>query len=145
MRDLTTYRRNPLKFFDDMKDNLQSFFEDFPAWSGNGPAVDVREEENRYVVEAELPGMSEKDIEVKLDGSVLSISSKRQEEKEEEREGYLRRERRSSAFHRSFSLPTDVKSEAVDAEFKNGLLTIDLPKTEASKSRTIDVTSKKEK
>ena len=142
MRDLTTYRRNPLQFFDDMKDNLQSFFEDFPAWSANGPAVDVREEVNRYVVEAELPGMSEEDIGVKLDGNVLSISSK---EKEEKREGYLRRERHSAAFHRSFSLPTDVKTEAIDAEFKNGLLTIDLPKTEASKPRTIDVTSKKEK
>jgi HSP20 family protein len=93
-------------------------------------------------VEAELPGMSEKDIEVKLDGNVLSISSKKKEEKEEKREGYLRRERRSAAIHRSFSLPTDVKKEAIDAEFNNGLLTIDLPKTEASKPRTIDVKSK---
>jgi len=142
MRDLTTYRRNPLQFFDDMKENLQSFFEDFPTWSGSGPAVDVREEATRYLVEAELPGMTEKDIEVKLDGNVLSISSKKKEEKEEKREGYLRRERRSAAFHRSFSLPSDVKQDGVDAEFKNGLLTVELRKTEASKPRTIDMTSK---
>jgi len=72
----------------------------------------------------------------------LSISSKKKEEKEEKREGYLRRERRSIAFHRSFSLPSDVKQDGVDAEFRNGLLTIELPKTEASKPRTIDVKSK---
>jgi len=142
MRDLKTYRSNPLQFFDDMKENLQNFFEDFPVWSGNGPAVDVREEESRYLVEAELPGMAEKDVEVKLDGKVLSISSKKKEETEEKREGYLRRERRSAAFRRSFSLPSDVKQEAVSAEFKNGLLTVELPKTEASKPRTIDVKSK---
>ena len=139
MRDLTTYRRNPMQFFDDMKDNLQSFFDDFPALGGSNPAVDVREEETRYLVEAELPGMSEDDIEVKLDGNVLSISSKKKEEK---REGYLRRERRSAAFHRRFSLPSDVKQDAVKAEFNNGLLTVDLPKSEASKPRNIAVSSK---
>ena len=144
MRDVQTYRENPLSFFDDMRENMRNFFEDFPSWSttSRSPAVDVREEDKQYVVEAELPGMTEKDVEVDVDEDTLTIASKRQEETEEKKEGYLRRERRSTAFKRSFALPPDVEESKIDATFKNGLLTVTLPKgKETARHRSISVKS----
>lgn len=137
MKEVQSYRDNPLSFFDDVKDNVRSFFEDFPVWSSAGrtPAVDVREEDQQYVVEAELPGMSDKELSVEVDEDTLTIASKRQEQTEEKRSGYLRRERRSTVFRRSFSLPADVEESRIDATFKNGLLTVTLPKGRQSPRR----------
>jgi HSP20 family protein len=142
MRDIQTYRENPLSFFDDMRENVRSFFEDFPVWStaARSPAVDVREEDEQYVVEAELPGMTEEDVQVDVDEDTLTIASKRQEQSEEKKEGYLRRERRTTAFRRSFALPPDVEESKIDAAFKNGLLTVTLPKgKESTRRRTISI------
>jgi len=144
MRDIQTYRDNPLSFFDDMRENMRSFFEDFPSWStsARSPAMDVREEDKQYVVEAELPGMTEKDVEVDVDDDTLTIASKRQEQSEEKKEGYLRRERRSTVFKRSFALPPDVEEAKIDATFKNGLLIVTLPKgKETARRRSISVKS----
>lgn len=144
MKEIQRYRENPLSFFDDLRENMRSFFEDFPVWSstGRGPAVDVREEDRQYVVEAELPGMTEKDVRVDVDDDTLTIASTRQEQSEEKKEGYLRRERRSTAFQRSFALPADVEESKIDATFKNGLLTVTLPKgKESSRRRSISVKS----
>jgi HSP20 family protein len=103
------------------------------------PAVDVREEENRYLMEVDLPGLAEKDIEVKLDNNLLTISSRKEEKKEEKKNGYLIRERRSSGFARSFVLPEGVDREAIVAEFKNGVLNLSVPKLPTVQPRKIEV------
>jgi HSP20 family protein len=105
------------------------------------PAVDVKEEANQYVVLAELPGLTEKDIDVKVENNLLTISTKKNEEKEEKKDGYIIRERRAHSFCRSFTLPDHVDKEKIEASYKNGLLTLAIPKTEEAAPKTIEVKS----
>ncbi len=140
MRSLVTYRPNGLSLFDEMDRVFDSLFNDLPSFNNRIPSVDVREEEGRYILEAELPGMTEKDIEVKVDENLLSISANKMEEKKEEKKnGYLLKERRSSSFKRSFVLPKDADREKINASFKNGLLSLEIPKTEKAKPKLIKV------
>jgi HSP20 family protein len=104
------------------------------AFSGI-PAVDVTETEKGYKVVAELPGMDEKNIEVKIANGRLTIKGEKQEEKEEDRQDYYVRERSFGSFERTFPVPDSVDLEKVDASFKKGVLTVTLPKTaEAQKA-----------
>jgi len=98
-----------------------------PTW-GVAPAVDVVEKENAYEVTAELPGLDEKDIEVKLVDGELTIKGEKQEEKEEKEKGYYVRERHFGAFERHFTLPDGVDADKIEATFKKGVLTVALPK-----------------
>ncbi len=127
--------------------NFDSLFDSF--WNGWGmpstktPSVDILENENAYVVEAELPGYSEKEVDVHVDKHVLKISSMRESEKEEKDEkvspNYLIRERYTSSFERSFTLPEGVDEENIEGEFKNGILTLSIPKLPAQQPKKIDV------
>lgn len=145
MSDFPTRRRRHRDLFspiDDMRRAFRSFMPDFPEWMNERPAVDVKREENEYRVEAELPGMTEKDIDVNVEDNVLTISSEKEESREEtEEEGYLVKERRSSSFRRSFTLPEDADKDKIDANFNNGLLTLHIPRTGESKPRKIQVKS----
>ena len=109
----------------------------------SAPAVDLVEREKEYVVTAELPGLDEKALEVKLSGDVLSISGQKDEERKEERENYRLAERRFGSFQRSLRLPQDVDPEKIDARFTNGVLTLTLPKREEAlkKQKKIEVKS----
>jgi HSP20 family protein len=99
------------------------------------PAVDVTETEKGYKVVAELPGMDEKNIEVKIANGMLTIKGEKQEEKEEEKQDYYVRERSFGSFERTFPVLDGVDLEKVDASFKKGVLTVTLPKTaEAQKA-----------
>jgi HSP20 family protein len=99
------------------------------------PAVDVTEDENAYKIAAELPGMSEKDIDVTVSGDVLVIKGeKRQEREQKEKNRYLS-ERSYGAFQRSFSLPDGVDREKIGAQFSKGVLTLTLPKTADAQKR----------
>jgi HSP20 family molecular chaperone IbpA len=120
---------------------FDSFFGD-SDYSVGQPAVDVREDEDNYVVEAELPGLSEKDVEVKVENRVLTIASRKDESSEEKSDGYIRRERRHYGFKRSFSLPENVDVEKIAARFENGLLNIAVPKAAAAKPKLIEVKTK---
>lgn len=123
--------------FDSMLDNFFS-----GSGSGNGhshPKVDVRETENAYIMDAELPGCTEKDIDVSIDDNLLTVSSRNDETAREQKEGYLIRERKAESFQRSFVLPKDADKKAIDASFKNGLLTLTIDKTPESKPRNIEV------
>ena len=146
MNTLVRYRpRTPGNFrsftrdFDRM---LDTFFADTDHRLVRTPTVDIREEEDKYVLEAELAGLSEKDVEVKVQDNLLTISSETNEEKNEENTKYVLRERRSSSFMRSFVLPKDVDQEKIGAAFKNGVLTLELPKVPEAKPRTIKVETK---
>lgn len=127
----------------DLLDNVSHWFDDFfstPSLRGSAtPAVDVRETDAEFLMEVELPGLTEKDVEVKLENTLLTISSTRDEKKEEKKNGYVMRERRSTQFSRSFVLPEDVDREKIAAEFKNGILQLTFPKVPAAKPKTIEV------
>ena len=131
---------DPLDVFDEMRNSLDSFFGGGPSLSRPGRLpVDIRQDEDKYVLEADIPGMTEKDIDVRIDRDMLTISSSKEEEKEEREEGYLVRERRRSAFQRSFVIPGDVNPDKIDARFHDGQLTIEMPRTEKAKPKRITV------
>ncbi len=129
----------------DLLDTVSRWFDDFvsePFFGATSfPAVDVRETDSEYLMEVELPGLSEKDVEVKLDNNLLTISSHRDQKREEKKNGYVLRERRAAHFTRSFVLPDAVDREKIGAEFKNGVLHLTFPKIPAAKPKTIAVKS----
>ncbi|MDA8427240.1 MAG: Hsp20 family protein [Treponema sp.] len=131
----SVYRANPFELLNSV------FDEDFFPAASRKPVMDVREEDNRYVIEAELPGLSEKDIKLELKDGVLSLSTSAKEEKKEENKDlkWLRRERREFSFERSFELPEDADGEKIDARFKDGLLVVDLPKKPETAPRVVPV------
>ena len=103
------------------------------------PAVDVRETETGWHMEVDLPGLSEKDVEVKLENNLLTISSRKEQEQQEKKNGYLLRERRASSFCRSFVLPEEADREKIEAAFANGVLSLEFPKLPAAQPKTIEV------
>lgn len=103
------------------------------------PAFDVSEDETTITLEAELPGMTEKEITVQIDEGVLTVSGEKKFEFEKKEKNFHRVERSYGSFHRSFTLPETVDAEKVQANAKNGVLTITLPKIEAAKPKLIDV------
>jgi HSP20 family protein len=105
-----------------------------PEWAV-APAVDMTEKDGTYEITAELPGLDEKNVEVKLANGILTIKGEKTEEKQEEKKDYHLSERRYGSFQRSFRVPDGVDAEKIEANFAKGLLTVKLPKTaEAVKS-----------
>jgi HSP20 family protein len=123
----------------------ESFVRPRPGISGPGMAsslaLDVRETPEKFVVTASVPGVPSSDIDITVLGDTLRIRGHRTEEHEEATEGtrWLLRERRFGAFERTVSLPSTVDSEGADADFKDGVLTITLPKADIAKPRSIPV------
>jgi len=103
------------------------------------PAVDIAEHDNEYVVKLELPGVNKEDVKITLESNILTIQGDKKQEKETKKENYHRVERSYGAFQRSFTLPTTVKSDKIDAVYKEGVLTISLPKAEEAKPKQIEV------
>ncbi len=103
------------------------------------PAVDIKEEDNRFVIFADLPGVDPQQIELTMEDGVLAIKGQRVDEKEEEREGFKRVERVRGTFYRRFSLPDTADSENIHAHGKDGVLEISVPKQEKLKPRKIAV------
>ena len=124
-------------FFEDI---LDDFMTPFSNLTELGFKTDIRETDEDYIVEAELPGMDKDDINVELQDDCLVISAERTEEEEVENEDYIRRERRGGRYQRRFQLD-NVKEEEIEAEYDNGVLTVTLPKEEPGKGRrrTIDI------
>jgi HSP20 family protein len=154
MKAVTLYRpvtiENALEDFDRY---LGSFFGESPLTPavGREPAVDIRETEDAYVLEAELPGYDEKNIEVHVDRGVLSIESKKEDVAERNvspskegagKERYVIRERRTASFKRSFKLPENTDPDAISAHFNNGLLCLEIKKVAETKKRIIQVKAK---
>jgi|SRR6516164_1025343 len=98
-----------------------------PTWA-KMPAVDVLENEKGYEITADLPGMDEKNIEVKVTDGVLTMKGERREEMEEKKKDYYLQERSYGSFQRSFELPDSVDADKIEANFKKGVLTVKLPK-----------------
>jgi HSP20 family protein len=107
--------------------DVEPFWRREMSWAAS-PAVDIVEKENAYEVTAELPGMDEKSIDVKVVNGNLTIKGEKQEEREEKKKGYYLRERHFGSFERSFGLPEGVDADKIEATFKKGVLTLTLPK-----------------
>ncbi len=126
-------------------DLFDRFFENFSMQSPFteertfAPAFDVSETEKELIVEAEISGMDKKDIKINLSNGVLTIQGEKKHEKKEENENYHCVERRYGTFSRTMRLPVEVDPEKVDATYKNGLLTVTLPKSGAVEPKKIEV------
>lgn len=135
-------QRDPLDFLEDFLG-----FDPFRTTTLRQPAIDVRENDKAYLIEAELPGLTEKDVKIEVKDSVLTLKVEK-EEKAEAKEGdaakaedekWIRRERRDYAFARSFSLPENADEEAIEARFKDGILMIALPKKPERAPRQVSI------
>jgi len=103
------------------------------------PSVDIYETENELVLKADLPDVDLKDIDVRVENQTLTISGERTFEKNDSTKGYHRIERNYGSFVRSFAVPTTFDTENIKADFKNGVLSVTLPKKEAAKPRQVKV------
>ena len=121
----------------------------FPRWPdafGNGeidrmlkPALDVSETEGAYQVHAELPGVAKEDVTITLENNTLSISGEKKREEEQKGKGWHRVERSYGSFQRSIALPKGVDADKAEATFKDGVLTLHIPKSEKAKPKTLKV------
>lgn len=136
---LESLRREVDRLFEDfdrgswMSPFRRSIFDTEPFWRrevawGAAPSVDIVEKDNAYEVTAELPGMDEKNIEVKLINGGLTIKGEKREEKEEKKKDYYLHERHFGSFERCFPVPDGVETDKIEASFKKGVLTVTLPK-----------------
>ncbi len=132
-----------------LRDEIDRLFEDFfPVKSSErrdylsevwAPAIDIYETKDDVVVKAELPGMSKEDIKINIVDNSLIIEGEKKQEKEVKEENYYRVERRYGAFRRVVEIPVPVKTENVEATYKDGVLEIKLPKKEEAKPKEIEV------
>lgn len=113
-----------------------------PWMSGWSPALDVYEDKDQFVITAELPGMKKEDIELSIHNGSLTLSGERKSEHEAESAGVYRAERYFGKFQRSVDLPAAVATDRVKAEYKDGVLTVTLPKAEEAKPKQISVNVK---
>ncbi len=129
-----------------LSERMPSIFDDFfkpwNEWYDNGgffgrtlnvPAVNITEEKNEYLVSLAVPGMKKSDFKIDVDGNMLTISSEKEETKEEKDKKFNRKEYSYSSFSRSFTLPEEVNKEKIDARYEEGVLKISLPRNESAK------------
>jgi len=160
MKALSFYRPNVIEnALSELDRYMDSFFGDnFLTPSNRGmsgnmgyrrlPPVDIRQTEKAYILEAELPGLDEKDIEIRLNSNYLTIESKQESKQAEEKnsenpvpEGsYMIQERRYSSFTRSFKLPDNADPEGISASFKNGILSLEINKKAEAQQKVIQIT-----
>lgn len=148
MKALTRFSDFPA--MESIRRDMDRFFDDLVPFSwreANGgkkadlwaPNTDLSETENEYVITVDLPGISKKDVEVNFHDNRLTISGERSSEEKEEKENYLRKERYTGRFLRTFTLPCAVKDEEIVAKFKDGVLKVNVPKSEVSKPKKVSI------
>lgn len=139
-------RRDPFLSLSNLQEQVNRMFEsafpgqtDTSALTSWAPSVDIYETENELVLKADLPDISEKDLDVRVENNMLTIRGERKFEQNVKEENYLRIERTYGSFSRSFSLPNTVNSESIKAEYKNGVLTVEMPKRAESKPKQVKI------
>ena len=141
---MTLVRWNPMRSLISLPNEIDRFFDDYglnlrdsdTIWR---PHVDLSESEDLYEVEAELPGMKKEDIKIEIHDNVLTLTGEKKQEEKSDKKSYHRIESSYGKFERSFRLPKEVKAEDIKAKYKNGILTIDIPKVEETKPKEIAV------
>ncbi len=132
--NLIRFNQHPVSMLNElMEDFDRSLFNRQNGRQFMTPAVNIRENEEGFVLEMAAPGMQKSDFKINLDNNVLTLSSEKQEEKEESNERYSRREFNYGSFTRSFSLPKTINLDKIKADYKDGILSINLPKREEAK------------
>ena len=134
---------NPFQWLQqEMNRMFDNFFQDFRLahFHGDGmgifPQLDIREDDNAITVEAEIPGMDAKDIDISVSNNTLTLRGEKKQEKEEKKGNYYHIERSYGTFHRNIPLHCEIESDKVQATFRKGVLTITLPKTPEAQRRT---------
>ncbi len=133
-RELESLKREMEKLFDSFLSERR-FDKEFP-WS---PAIEVKEIPDRYVFKVDVPGVKKEDLKIEVSDNVLSISGERKQETEEKEAQYYRREILYGFFQRSIQLPTNVDADKISARLEDGVLTIEIPKTEQARAREIPI------
>jgi HSP20 family protein len=124
---------------------FDSFFDDWGLTSVFNedkelvPAFDISENDNDFVVTAELPGIDIKDVDITIAEGILTVKGEKKHEKEENTEGYHRIERRYGSFSRSFRIPGKIETDKIDANYKDGVLKVLLPKAEGTETKKIEI------
>lgn len=134
-REIRTLQEEMNRLFSSFSRNLEDDLMS-GAWT---PSVDIFENKDQVVLEAELPGMKPEDVNISIENNVLTIQGERKFEKKEERDNYHRIERRYGSFTRSFTLPPTVDTDNITAEFDNGILRLTIAKREEAKPRRIEI------
>lgn len=139
-------RRDPFRNVSSLQEQVNRLFESSFSHQGDqstltawAPAVDVYETENELVIKADLPEISEKDLDVRVENNTMTIRGERKFEQKVREDNYLRMERAYGSFSRSFSLPNTVNTEQIQAEYKDGVLTVTLPKRAESKPKQVKI------
>ena len=140
---------NPWREMDTFSDRFNRFFDgtflpavwlkDESALRNWAPVVDIEEDSENILVKAEIPGMTKEDVKVSVQGNILTITGERKQDTETKNKTFHRVERSYGKFSRMITLPTDVEADKVKANYKDGILSITLPKPEAVKPKHIDV------
>lgn len=143
---MTLTRYNPFQELDELAAPLRLFSDSLNRWFSEGqtgrpwsPNVDIKETADEIVLQADVPGVDAKDIDIKLDDGTLTLKGERKFQEEKKGEGYHRIERGYGSFVRCFSVPDSVDPEKIQAAHKNGVLTITLPKKELAKPRSVKI------
>ena len=141
---MTLVRWRPMRSLTTLPSDLDRFFEDFGlGWSQSdrawSPSVDLSETEDKYEVKADLPGMKKDEIKISFNDSVLTLTGEKKHEEKVDEKNYHRVERAYGKFERSFRLPKDVKADQIKANYKSGVLSIEIPKSEKAKPKEIAV------
>ena len=144
-RDLGAFPSDVINMQREMNKMFDSFFRGGTLDDGSfgasvwTPAVDVAEHEDQFQVKVELPGVSKEDVKITMQENILTIRGEKKQEKESKGSNYHRVERSYGSFQRSFTLPTSVKHDKIEAAYNDGILSITLPKAEEAKPKQIDV------
>ncbi len=139
MREMINIQEEMNRLFDRFFSRDFLAEDEFVSLGDWSPSVDIKEDKEEYVVTAELPGMKKDDVQITFSNGTLKIEGERQKEKEEKNVNYHRVERVYGKFCRSFQLPSSIQQNKISAEFKDGILTIHLPKSEEAKPKVIEV------
>jgi HSP20 family protein len=145
---------NPFRELDEVQNRLGTFFGGFPEFGrfprrlfGNGdvalpdwsPGVDISEDDNEYLIKADLPEMKKEEVKVMIENGVLSISGERKSANDEKQKKFHRIERSFGIFLRTFTLPEDADGKRIAAEFKDGVLKVHMPKTPVAEPKVVEV------
>lgn len=139
MRDLVNYRRRMDNMFDDFFGGVFNNGTRTDLTRGWNPKVDIFEEHDHIVMKAELPGVEKDNIAIDVDGRVLTVKGEQSSDNEVKKENYYMRERSYGKFERAFTLPMETDPEQIKAEYKDGVLKLNIPKPESSKPKTISI------
>ena len=147
---LATYNPSPWNSLQRVHSDLDNLFKNWPSYDDDDsdhymstwtPSVNIKDEEDQYILTADVPGVNAEDIDITMENGVLTIQGERNTFSEDEGKDYRRTERVQGKFYRRFSLPDTIDGEGIQAKSKNGVLEVIIPKQEKAKPRRISVSS----